>query len=137
MCCKKIKSDYEKFKEDICDTMIKVYEESMKLLRKNKLIEKIGNKLLNLKDYNINCCRSLKCIKCLWILFLIFLIILELPINWQITSSYSLENFLIILSFYSILSVYFFSIFIYSIINHKYIQGELVLEKICLKLIIF
>ena len=129
LCCKKIKSDYEKFKEDICDTMIKVYEESMKLLRKNKLIEKIGNKLLNLKDYNINCCRSLKCIKCLWILFLIFLIILELPINWQITSSYSLENFLIILSFYSILSVYFFSIFIYSIINHKYIQGELVFGK--------
>lgn len=128
-CCKKKKSDYEILKEDICDTMTKVYEESIKLLRKNKLIEKIGNKLLNLKNIKINCCRSLKCIKSLWILFLIFLIILELPINWQITLPYSFENFLITLSIYTALSIYFFSIFIYSIINHRYIQGELIFGK--------
>ena len=125
ICCKK--EDKEEIKDDICYIMTRIYEEAMKLFRKSYLIKQLAQKILNKKE--INCCRSLYCIKALWFIFLIFLIFLELPWHIDRDFDYSFLNFIIAFLIYLFSVIFYFSLFIYSLINHKYIQGDFLFGK--------
>ena len=134
-CCAKQKSEFCQFKDDICDKITIINEEVAKTFRKAYILDKIIVKLKNINYHEISCFRSLKCIKGLWIVFLIILIFLESPFQKldedeeEISISYNFINFLTALLIYSVSVIFYFSIFIYSIINHKNIQGDLIFGK--------
>ena len=125
-CCKRKKQDhFEEFKESTCHIMTRVYEEALKLFRKSYLIDCLAEKLI--KPTHINCCRKYYLIKALWLLFLFILIILELP--WAIDelhSQYSFIDFIVTFLIFLAVVLFYFSIFIYSLINHEKIKGELI-----------
>ena len=125
-CCKRKKQNqFDEFKENTCHIMTRVYEEALKLFRKSYLIDCLAEKLI--KPININCCRQSYCIKTLWFVFLFILILLELP--WSIDelhSQYSFIDFIETFLMFLFVVLFYFSIFIYSLINHENIGGELI-----------
>ena len=125
-CCKKKKkTKFEEFKEDTCPIMTKVYEEALKLFRKSYLIDCLAEKLT--KPIHINCCRHHYFIKTLWLIFLFILIILEIPWAFdKLNIHYSFINFILTFLIFLGVVLFYFSIFIYSLINHEYIKGELI-----------
>jgi hypothetical protein len=125
-CCKKKnKNEFEIFKENTCHIMTKVYEEALKLFRKSYLIDCLAEKLI--KPIHINCCRHHYCIKTLWFIFLFILILLEIPWAFdKLNSHYSFIDFILTFLIFLCVVLFYFSIFIYSLINHEYIKGELI-----------
>ena len=137
-CCKinNIEKEFHEFKDDLCYKMTRIQEEAMKLCRKTYLVRYLGNKFIT--SENPKCCKDCRCIndrrhclvKFIWIIILIILIVLEMPgTNFQISLKYSFNNFIISFSIYFVISLFYFYIFVYSIIHHKYIQGDLLLNK--------
>ena len=127
------KSDFNKFKNKICDNITKINEEVAKTFRKAYIIDILKDKLRNKNYEEKNIFRSLMCIKCLWFVFLFMLIILESPFQMLIkektTFSYNFADFVFCISIYLFFVIFYFSIFIYSAINHKYIEGDLIFGK--------
>ena len=125
-CCKKT------FKNEICDSMDEVYETCASIQRKSFLINlKASQLFISQKESKI------------WIkfrfFFFIFLIILlfflELlgeifeRIIILLLNNGKLSDYITIIIIFFVSIVLYFIVFIYSIIHHKYIEGELLFGK--------
>lgn len=133
-CCAKCKKK-EVLKNEICDMMTEVNIKALSFKRKKNLISSI-------KDYFLYNKIDSKCKRNCTVFLLYICLILVLPLLFiespffYITNKFKQENqiestldFLLILSVVFVINVFYFIIFIYSIIHHQKIQGDLIFGK--------
>lgn len=136
-CCKKkekqkrIYKSFRQFKNVICNLMDEVYENCVSIQRKSFLINlkaaQLFEKEIRFKNW------IYKFRKFILIFFLVILTILELPISFGYGISRlnhgNLSDYIKIIIIFFVCIVLYFIIFTYSIIHHKYIEGELLFGK--------
>lgn len=127
---KRIYKNFTQFKNVICNLMGEVYENCVSIQRKSFLINLKAEQLFGKEIRCKNCIYRFRTF--IFFFFLFILILLELPFSinyFYFLNDGNLSDYIKIIIIFFVFVVLYFIIFTYSIIHHKYIEGELLFGK--------